>query len=343
MADFSSPTATLDEAAEGGIPFIGEARSRELLEALPAAVYTTDAAGRITFYNQAAAELWGCRPALGSDRWCGLWKLYWPDGRPMPHDQCPMAVAIKENRAIRGSEAVAERPDGTRVALLPYPTPLRDQAGNLIGAVNMLVDITERRRAETRVEMLAREVDHRSKNMLAVIQAMVRFTRAESIKEFTDAVEGRVAALSRAHSLLSDSRWRGADMRTLVREELAPFWLQEKGRASFDGPPVALVPAAAQSMAIMIHELATNAVKYGAFAAPKGSVRVDWLLDADGWLRLCWTEADGPPVARPSRHGFGLEVIERTVVDQFDGEAHFDWRPEGLTCTLSIPADQLVR
>ncbi len=120
-----------------------EGQSRELLQALPVAVYTTDAKGRITYFNDAAAELWGQKPELGTNKWCGSWRLYWPDGRPMPHDQCPMAVALKENRAIRGAEAVAERPDGTRIPFLSYPAPLRDESGALTGAVNTLVDITE--------------------------------------------------------------------------------------------------------------------------------------------------------------------------------------------------------
>ena len=125
-----------------------EPQFRQLLEALPAAVYTIDAAGRITFFNQAAADLWGCRPELGKSEWCGSWRLYWPDGRPMRHDECPMAVALKEGRPIRGAEAAAERPDGTRVPFLAYPTPLRDRSGALTGVVNTLIDITERKRNE---------------------------------------------------------------------------------------------------------------------------------------------------------------------------------------------------
>jgi PAS domain S-box-containing protein len=120
-----------------------EPQFRQLLEALPAAVYTIDAEGRITFFNQAAVDLWGCRPELGKSEWCGSWRLYWPDGRPMRHDECPMAVALKEGRPIRGAEAAAERPDGTRVPFLAYPTPLRDRSGALTGAVNTLIDITE--------------------------------------------------------------------------------------------------------------------------------------------------------------------------------------------------------
>ena len=117
---------------------------RQLLEALPAAVYTTDAAGRITFFNEAAVELAGRRPELGRDLWCVSWRLRRPDGTPLPHDECPMAVALREDRPVRGVEVIAERPDGTRINLLPYPTPLHDSSGALVGAVNMLVDITER-------------------------------------------------------------------------------------------------------------------------------------------------------------------------------------------------------
>jgi PAS domain S-box-containing protein len=120
-----------------------ERRFRKRLEEFPAAIYTTDAAGRITYYNEAAVELSGRRALLGTDQWCVSWRLYWPDGRPLPHDECPMAVALKEDRAIRGAQAVAERPDGTRVLFIPHPTPLRDASGALVGAVNMLLDIGE--------------------------------------------------------------------------------------------------------------------------------------------------------------------------------------------------------
>jgi PAS domain S-box-containing protein len=125
-----------------------ERSCRELLEALPAAIYTTDAAGRITFYNQAAAELAGRRPELGDDQWCISWRLFWPDGTPMRLDECPMAIALKEDRAVRGAEIIVERPDGIRVPILPYPTPLHDASGRLVGGVNMLVDISDRKKAE---------------------------------------------------------------------------------------------------------------------------------------------------------------------------------------------------
>jgi PAS domain S-box-containing protein len=132
---------------------------RELLDALPAAIYTTDAAGRVTYYNAAAVQLAGRKPELGSDEWCVTWRLYWPDGTPLPHDECPMAIALKTGQPVRGVEAVAERPDGTRVPFMPYPTPLHNEFGDIVGAVNMLVDLTDRSRAEQGRQLLAAIVE----------------------------------------------------------------------------------------------------------------------------------------------------------------------------------------
>jgi PAS domain S-box-containing protein len=128
-----------------------EERFRTLIEALPAAIYRTHAAGRITFYNEAAVELAGRRPVIGEDQWCVTWRLYQLDGTPLPHDQCPMAIALKEDRLIRGAEKIAERPDGTRVSVMPFPTPLHDATGTLVGGVNMLLDTTQHGRAEDRI------------------------------------------------------------------------------------------------------------------------------------------------------------------------------------------------
>src|SRR5881227_3500410 len=123
---------------------------KALLDAIPAAVYTTDAEGRITGFNEAAVRFSGRVPRLGSDSWCVTWKLYRTDGTPLPHDQCPMAIALKEGREIRGISAIAERPDGTRVHFMPYPTLIRDTSGRIVGAVNMLVDD----RGEARLQLL---------------------------------------------------------------------------------------------------------------------------------------------------------------------------------------------
>jgi PAS domain S-box-containing protein len=174
----SSNVVALDTLRSQATLLERERRFRELLDALPAVVYTTDAAGRITYYKQAAADLWGHRPALGSSEWCGSWKLFWPDGTPLPHDECPMAVALREDRAVRGMEAAAERPDGSRVPFIPYPTPIHDETGKLVGAVNMLVDIADRKRAEEQHGLLVRELHHRVKNTLAMVQAITGSPRA---------------------------------------------------------------------------------------------------------------------------------------------------------------------
>jgi PAS domain S-box-containing protein len=137
----------------------GDGYFRAVLDALPAAIYITDAIGLITYFNEAAAALWGRRPELGNNQWCGSWKLYRPDGRVLPHDQCPMAIALRERRSVRGMEVTAERPDGTLVPFIPYPTPLYDRSGELVGAVNMLVDITDRKRAEEYAQHLASIVE----------------------------------------------------------------------------------------------------------------------------------------------------------------------------------------
>ena len=130
---------------------------RNLLDAMGVAVYTTDADGRITMFNEAAVEMWGRRPIVGEDLWCGSWKIYTTDGEYLPHDQCPMAVTLKENRPVRGVEAIAERPDGSRIFFMPFPTPLQDETGRLVGAVNVLVDVTERRMAEEKAQAAIRE------------------------------------------------------------------------------------------------------------------------------------------------------------------------------------------
>ncbi len=144
--------------ASGKVARSREQRYRQFLDALGVAVYTTDERGRITFFNAAAALFWGRRPALGEE-WCGSLRIFSPDGTHIPHDQCPMAVALKENRPVRGEVAVAERPDGTRVWFMPFPTPLRDDRGRLLGAVNVLVDMTEQRHAEAELRRTAQALE----------------------------------------------------------------------------------------------------------------------------------------------------------------------------------------
>jgi PAS domain S-box-containing protein len=204
---------------------LSERRLRALLEGLPAAIYMTDADGRVTFYNQAAVEFSGRTPTIGSDEWCVSWRLYWPDGTPLPHEECPMAIALKERRAVRGAEAIAERPDGTLVPFIPYPTPLFDGDGNLVGGINMLVDITDRKDSERDLKTLIDELNHRVKNTLATVQSLVRQSSrgAATVKAFEERLNGRLIALSQAHDQVTRGNWQQAELREILSSSLAPY------------------------------------------------------------------------------------------------------------------------
>src|SRR5215467_1551178 len=439
----------------------------ELLEALPVAIYTTDADGRITFYNRAAAELWGNHPELGSSQWCGSWRLYWPDGRLLPHNECPMAIALREGREVRGVEAIVERPDGTRVRFLPYPTPLRDPSGRLIGAINLLMNVTERHDAElesarlaaivvssddaiisktidgritswnasgTRIfgydasemigesilriippelhgeerEILARlqrgeridhfetvrvakdgrrvdisltvsplhdrfgkvvgasklgrditdrkraeklqqaltdELSHRVKNTLATVQAIANqsLVRAKTPTDFASSFTGRLQALAKAHTLLSRTSMQGADVMELVNEQVL-IGAPNDNRISCSGPLMVLDAQAAMHLALVLHELATNARKHGALSVPYGRLSVTWQMRTNGGcsLLLSWKESNGPKVSAPSAHGFGRTLIEQTV-RAHGGEASVDYRTDGLTCEIKLPLPEAAR
>jgi PAS domain S-box-containing protein len=444
------------------LPDIADAaRLNQFLNALPAAIYMTDADGRITYFNEAAAAMWGCRPKLNIDLWCGSWRLYWPDGTPMPHDTCPMAITLKERRPVRGGQAIAERPDGSRVPFMAFPTPLHDASGAFVGAVNMLIDmsdhqraeqvshrlvaivessddaiiskdlngviatwnrgaerlfgyleqeaigkpitmlipeqhrdeetrilerirsgeridhfetvrrrkdgslvsisltvspitdglgrivgaskiardITEQKRREEQINLLAREADHRTKNLLALAQATVHLTNGETAAELKIAIEGRLRALANAHTLLAQSRWAGADLRNLALEELSPYCAEDDGkdgsRARIEGPSLMLEQQPAQAIALALHELTTNAVKYGALSIPSGRIALTWRLQSGNRLFVRWVESGGPQVIPPVRKGFGTRVMAR-ICEQLNGELKFDWRADGLICDIVI-------
>lgn len=313
-----------------------EKQFRDLLQALPAAIYTTDADGRITFFNRACVEFAGRTPKIG-EMWCVTWKLFWPDGTPLAHEDCPMAIAIRENRPVRDVEAIAERPDGSRICFMPYPTPLRDAHGALIGAVNMLVDITTRKQAEERMVLLTREVDHRSNNLLAVIQALLRLTKADTAEEFQAAFQGRLSALANVQRLFSVSRWTGASIKTIVQEELRPYGGHDVQRVNIRGDDIRLPATLAQAIAVSVHELATNAAKYGSLSRPSGKIEISWHTDPGGKLSLHWKESGGPRIAEPTRIGFGVGAVDG-VIRTLSGSIDRQWKPGGLVCELSFPS-----
>jgi PAS domain S-box-containing protein len=208
-----------------------------------------------------------------------------------------------------------------------------DAAGNVARISGVTIDVTERKEAEERQVLLAREVDHRARNALAIIQSIIRLTRAKSVDEYVATVEGRIKALALAHTLLSDSRWHGADLGTLVAEEFAPY--RSGNKVELKGPNVSLSPATAQGIALALHELATNAAKHGALSSFKGKVGLTWQLQSD-ILTLHWIESGGPPIKTPSARSFGLKVIKASIEQQLGGKATFDWNPKGLRCDLAI-------
>jgi PAS domain S-box-containing protein len=317
-----------------------ERRLSGLLDALPTAVYTTDSAGRITYYNEAATALWGRRPTLGTTKWSGAWKLYWPDGTPMAPKDSPMALAVKERRPVRDMEVTAERPDGTRVPVLPSPTPLFDETGKLTGAVNMLLDISERKQAEDRETLLIRELHHRVKNTLATVQAIMGATARASttIDDFKTALIGRIGALARTHLLIADE-YRVVSFADLLHGELDAFD-DGQGRITLSGPPVTLANQLAISIGMAVHELTTNAAKYGALSLAGGKVEVQWRLtiEANGrTLDFDWTESSGPAVTAPARSGFGTRLLDLILPGQIHAVARTHYAPDGARVHLTVP------
>ncbi|MGE3784918.1 MAG: sensor histidine kinase, partial [Alphaproteobacteria bacterium] len=276
------------------------------------------------------------------DLWCVTWRLYLPDGTPLPDDQCLHAIALRENRPVRGVEAVAERPDGTRVPFIPYPTPLRDADGKLIGAINMLVDITERKKAENRQKVLIDELNHRVKNTLATVQSLATQTarHTNDIEQFVGDFETRLLSLSRVHDLLTKQHWGHAPVETIVREVIAPLADDAADRIRIGGPSVKLDPRMAVSISMALNELSTNAAKYGALCTTEGSLTIGWSVrDERVWpiLEMVWQERDGPPVVPPKRRGFGSRLMERCIERDLDGEFDLVFDPDGVQCRISIP------
>ncbi len=227
------------------------------------------------------------------------------------------------------------RPNGETRWCICAAAMTSDSNGRITRVSGVTIDITELKEAEARRMLLVKEVDHRARNALAIVQSIVRLTKAPSIEAYVPIVEGRINALSNAHSLLSESRWEGADLVRLVDEELAPYRTSGTERVLVSGPTVLLKPETAQIIAVVLHELATNAAKYGALSVLSGKVALDWEWQ-QGRLNLQWDERGGPAVQQPGTHGYGTKVISASIIQQLKGSARFDWRPSGLRFTMSV-------
>jgi PAS domain S-box-containing protein len=308
-----------------------------LFEQVPFAIYVCDREGLVLRYNRRAAELWGRSPELRdpAERFCGSYRMFRPDGSLLPHDQCPMADVLRTGVSVREQEVHIERPDGSRGIALVDIEAVKDGEGNIVGAVNCFQDITERKRSEAQIVNLAREAEHRTKNILSTVLATVRLSRADTSDDLKQLIEGRIEALANVHGMFVESRWRGAELHSMVRQELSPYCGETEGRVRIEGPAVMLEPITAQTIAITLHELATNAAKYGSLSEAGGHVEIEWSHTADGRLRLRWIESDGPTVMPPTHRGFGTRIMEN-MIGQLRGEVRFDWRDQGLACEITL-------
>lgn len=226
------------------------------------------------------------------------------------------------------------RPDGEIRWCVGTAAASIDKDGRVVRVSGVTVDITDRKRAEERQSLLTREVDHRAKNALALAQSIVRLTRAQNMNAYVKAVEGRITALARVHTVLSLSSWQGAEIRRLVAEEVAPY--SGAGQIQIEGAEVQLQPATAQTLALALHELVTNSAKYGSLSALAGRLAITWEVESDT-LILAWVETGGPAVTKPTSKGFGTRSVIASIETQLGGQADFDWRKEGLICRLTVP------
>ena len=240
---------------------------------------------------------------------------------------------LRRGERIDHFETVRQRKDGSLIMVSLTVSPVKDAHGKIVGASKIVRDITAQKKSQDQIAALAHEAEHRSKNLLANVQAMVNLSRADTPEQLKRVIEGRVQALANVTSLFVESRWMGADLSTIAAQEFAPFFVKDQQRVHIDGPPVLMEPNAAQAVAVTLHELATNAAKYGALSVATGRVHLKWSHEAGGRLRLSWIETGGPKVQPPTQKGFGSRIIEQMIGSE---KVRFDWRAEGLVCEITV-------
>jgi PAS domain S-box-containing protein len=302
-----------------------------IVESSDDAIVSKDLDGVITSWNRGAERIFGymADEAIGQPI-----TIVIPLDR---HDEeRAILTRIRRGERIDHFETIRQRKHGSLISVSITVSPVRDAEDKIVGASKIARDITEQKRNQEKISALAREAEHRSKNMLANVQAVVNLSQANSPEELKKVIEGRIKALANVHSLFVQTRWIGAELSTIASQELAAYSSREN-RVRIDGPQMLLEPAAAQAVAIALHELATNAAKYGSLSAAGGKVDLNWSHEAGGQLKLRWTETGGPPVQAPTRKGFGSRIIEQ-MITQLKGTTHFDWRPEGLVCEIALRA-----
>jgi PAS domain S-box-containing protein len=288
----------------------------------------------ITYWNRGAEERYGWSRQAAAGKVCHqLMRTTFP--APLEDIN---AELLRTDRWE--GELVHTKRDGTRMTVSSRWSLRRDEQERPAAILETNNDITEHKRAEERLLLLAREVDHRANNLLAVAQAMVRLSKAATVEDLQETIMGRIDALARAHSLIAETGWRGANLERLVKKELQPYASRSGANTVISGVHMDLNGATAQAIAIALHELATNAAKYGAFSTDAGRVEVTWRRTPEGELLLSWSEYGGPKVKRPVGHGFGTMLIEQTARRQLRGQVDVHWNPAGFACEFRIPYPQ---
>lgn len=319
-----------------------EARAREtgqllaaISEASPDLIFAKDRNFRLIYANPATLNIYG------ANRLAELGELQ--EAQHYAVDADGDAIRRVDERLFEtGRTQIAEErviyPDGTLRIYRSTKAPLFDAAGELVGLAGVSVDITEAKRSAEREQMLVREIQHRARNLLAVVQGIVQLTRASNVGEFKKALAQRIQALARSNDALAASAWNGASLSRIIEAELAPYQGGKAGRVRCKGPDILLDTGTAQSLALVVHELATNAAKYGALSSEHGRVTIRWdiatLADGERQLHLIWKERGGPAVTPPSRQGFGSTVIAMFGEENPGDTVRFDWHEAGLEVSV---------
>jgi PAS domain S-box-containing protein len=302
-----------------------------IVESSDDAIVSKNLDGVITSWNKGAERIFGytSEEAIGRPVMIVI-----PQDRQ--DEERTILTRIRRGERIDHFETVRQHKRGSLIVVSLTVSPVRDGEGRIVGASKIARDITEQKRSQEQIAILAREAEHRSKNLLANVQATVKLSQSETAEGLKDAIEGRIRALANVHSLFVETRWIGAELTTIATQELAPYSREgEATRVRIEGPQVLLKPDIAQAIAVILHELATNAAKYGALSTADGVVELNWSHQVDGRLTLCWIEAGGPVVRTPTKQGFGTRVIGG-MISQFKGSTKFDWREGGLVCEIDL-------
>jgi PAS domain S-box-containing protein len=302
------------------------------------AIISKDLNGTVTSWNRAAERIFGysAEDMIGQP----ILKLI-PDDR---HDEETVILErVRRGEQVAQHETVRQHQDGRLIDVSLTISPVKEARGRIIGASTIARDITDRKHAQARQELLTRELHHRTKNLFAVVHSVAArsFAGKQTLAEAEEAVLGRLQSLAKTHSMLIETEWQGADLRDLVNAALSPY----PGRVKIEGPRIALNEKAAQNFCLALHELATNAAKYGALSNGTGHVHVSWSVfknNGSGLFTLRWQERDGPAVKPPKHAGFGSVVLERVMAEYFDAPSTIEFEPAGVRYELHGSVDAVT-